>query len=189
LRIIGGRFRGTKLAEVGEGEAAAHLRPTADRTREAVFNMLTQGRFGDRVTGARVLDLFAGTGAMGLEALSRGALRAALVDDGAAARALQRRNIERMQLQGATDVWRRDATDLGVNRGAPYALVFLDPPYGAGLGEAALASALAGGWLAPGATVVWEEGAAPVVPQGFALLDQRRHGRALVTILAAPAAG
>jgi 16S rRNA (guanine966-N2)-methyltransferase len=179
LRIIGGRFRGTKLAEVGEGDAAAHLRPTADRTREAVFNMLTQGRFGDRVTGARVLDLFAGTGA----------LRAAFVDDGAAARALQRRNIERMQLQGATDVWRRDATDLGVNRGAPYALVFLDPPYGAGLGEAALASALAGGWLAPGATVVWEEGAAPVVPQGFALLDQRRHGRALVTILAAPAAG
>jgi len=189
LRIIGGRFRGTKLAEVGEGDAAAHLRPTADRTREAVFNMLTHGRFGDRVTGARVLDLFAGTGAMGLEALSRGALRAAFVDDGAAARALQRRNIERMQLQGATDVWRRDATDLGVNRGAPYALVFLDPPYGAGLGEAALASAVAGGWLAPGATVVWEEGAAPVVPQGFALLDERRHGRALVTILAAPAAG
>ena len=91
MRIIGGRFRGTKLAEVGEGDAAAHLRPTADRTREAVFNMLTQGRFGDRVTGARVLDLFAGTGAMGLEALSRGALRAAFVDDGAAALSGRRR--------------------------------------------------------------------------------------------------
>jgi len=104
-------------------------------------------------------------------------------------RALQRRNIERMQLQGATDVWRRDATALGINRGAPYSLVFLDPPYGAGLGEAALASAAAGGWIAPGAVVVWEEGAPPAIPQGFALLDQRRHGRALVTILEArPAA-
>lgn len=183
MRIIGGRFRGTKLADVGEGDADAHLRPTADRTREAVFNMLTQGRFGDRVTGARVLDLFAGTGAMALEALSRGAVRAALVDDGAAARALQRRNIERMQLHGATDVWRRDATALGINRGAPYSLVFLDPPYGAGLGEAALASAMAGGWLAPGATIVWEEGAPPAIPPGFTLLDQRRHGRAVVTIL------
>ena len=188
MRIIGGRFRGTKLAEVGEGDAAAHLRPTADRTREAVFNMLTQGRFGDRVTGARVLDLFAGTGAMGLEALSRGALRAAFVDDGAAARALQRRNIERMQLQGATDVWRRDATDLGVNRGAPYTLVFLDPPYAMGLGEAALASATEGGWLAPDALIVWEEGAAIAAPPAFRLLDQRRYGQTTVTLLRAPVA-
>jgi 16S rRNA (guanine966-N2)-methyltransferase len=94
------------------------------------------------VPGARVLDLFAGTGALGLEALSRGAARVAFVDDGTAARALLRANIEKMQAMGVTDVWRRDATRLGPNRGAPYTLVFLDPPYGKALGEAALASAL-----------------------------------------------
>ncbi|MFE3835996.1 16S rRNA (guanine(966)-N(2))-methyltransferase RsmD [Pseudogemmobacter sonorensis] len=185
MRIVGGARRGLVLADVGEGDAAAHLRPTSDRVREAIFNLLINGGHGDRVSGARVLDLFAGTGALGLEALSRGAARVAFVDDGAAARALLRRNIEKMQAMGATDVWRRDATRLGPNRGPGYGLVFLDPPYRKGLGEAALASARAGGWLAPGAMVVWEEGADPLDPPGLTRIDQRRYGDTLVTLLRA----
>ena len=187
MRIVGGERRGLKLADVGAGDPAAHLRPTSDRVREAIFNLLLNGPYGDPVTGARVLDHFAGTGALGLEALSRGAARIAFVDDGTAARALLRRNIELMRAMGTTDVWRRDATRLGPNRGSGYGLVFLDPPYGKGLGEAALASARDGGWLAPGALVVWEEGAPPAVPEGFTLLDQRKYGDTLVTILRAPA--
>lgn len=187
MRIIGGARRGLKLAEVGEGDPAAHLRPTSDRVREAIFNLLVNGGHGDPVTGARVLDLFAGTGALGLEALSRGAARVAFVDDGATARALLRQNIEKMQAMGATDVWRRDATRMGPNRGPAYSLVFLDPPYHKGLGEAALASCLEGGWLSPGAMVVWEEGTAPVPPAGFEMLDQRKYGDTLVTLLRAPA--
>jgi 16S rRNA (guanine966-N2)-methyltransferase len=186
MRIIGGARRGLKLAEVGEGDPAAHLRPTSDRVREAIFNLLINGGYGDPITGARVLDLFAGTGALGLEALSRGAARVAFVDDGATSRALLRRNIELMKAMGTTDVWRRDATRMGPNRGPGYGLTFLDPPYGKGLGEAALASCVEGDWLAPGALVVWEEGTAPVVPDGFDLLDQRKYGDTLVTILRAP---
>ena len=187
MRIIGGARRGLKLAEVGEGDPAAHLRPTSDRVREAIFNLLVNGSHGDPVTGARVLDLFAGTGALGLEALSRGAARVAFVDDGATARALLRQNIEKMQAMGTTDVWRRDATRMGPNRGPAYSLVFLDPTYHKGLGEAALASCLEGGWLSPGAMVVWEEGTAPVPPAGFEMLDQRKYGDTLVTLLRAPA--
>lgn len=187
MRIIGGTRRGLKLAEVGAGDTAAHLRPTSDRVREAVFNLLMNGPYGNPVEGARVLDLFAGTGALGLEALSRGAARVAFVDDGAAARALLRTNIERMQAMGVTDVWRRDATRMGPNRGPGYTLVFLDPPYGKRLGEAALGSLAEGGWLAPGAIVVWEEGTAPVPPEGFAVLDQRRYGNTVITLLRAPA--
>ncbi len=186
MRIVGGARRGLKLADVGAGDPAAHLRPTSDRVREAIFNILTNGPHGNPVAGARVLDLFAGTGAMGLEALSRGAARVAFVDEGAAARAILRRNIDLMQAMGVTDVWRRDATRMGPNRGPGYDLVFLDPPYGKALGEAALASCRAGGWLAPGALIVWEEGAAPAPPEGFEMLDQRRYGETWVTILRAP---
>ncbi|MEI4488145.1 16S rRNA (guanine(966)-N(2))-methyltransferase RsmD [Frigidibacter sp. MR17.14] len=186
MRIIGGERRGLKLAEVGAGDPAAHLRPTTDRVRESIFNLVVNGGYGDPITGARVLDLFAGTGALGLEALSRGAARVAFVDDGTAARALLRRNIELMRAMGTTDVWRRDATRMGPNRGPAYGLVFLDPPYGKGLGERALASCIEGGWLAPGALVVWEEGAPPAPPEGFDLLDQRKYGDTVVTLLSAP---
>ena len=186
MRIIGGQFRGLTLAPVGEGDTKAHLRPTSDRVREAIFNLLVNGGYGDPVTGARVLDLFAGTGALGLEALSRGAARVAFVDDGVAARALLRRNIELTRSMGMTDVWRRDATRMGPNRGTGFDLVFLDPPYHKGLGEAALASCVEGGWLAPAALIVWEEGTAPLAPAGFDLLDQRSYGDTTVTILRAP---
>jgi len=185
MRIIGGAARGLKLADVGEGDPEAHLRPTSDRVREAIFNLLVNGRVaqsGDPVGGARVLDLFAGTGALGLEALSRGAARVAFVDDGTAARALLRRNIELMRAMGTTDVWRRDATRMGPNRGPAYTLVFLDPPYGKGLGERALASCVEGGWLAPGALIVWEESTPPALAEGFDLIDQRSYGGTVITL-------
>lgn len=186
MRIVGGHFRGLKLAEVGAGDAAAHLRPTTDRVRESIFNLLVNGTHGNPIPGARVLDLFAGTGALGLEALSRGAARVAFVDDGTAARALLRANIEKMRAMGVTDVWRRDATRLGENRGPGYGLIFLDPPYGKALGEAALASALAGGWVAPGAMVVWEDSAAPVVPAPLDQIDQRGYGDTVITLARMP---
>ncbi len=183
MRIIGGRYRGTRLAELGAGDAAAHLRPTSDRVREAIFNLLINAGHGTRINGARVLDLFAGTGALGLEALSRGAALCVFVDDGIAARALLRQNIEKLRVMGVTRVFRRDATRLGENRDAPFDLVFLDPPYGQDLGARALLAARAGGWLAPDAQIVLEDNAPQVPPEGFSLLDQRRYGETHVTLL------
>ncbi|PQO24280.1 16S rRNA (guanine(966)-N(2))-methyltransferase RsmD [Rhodobacteraceae bacterium WD3A24] len=187
MRIIGGRFRGLALAGVGAGDAAAHLRPTSDRVREALFNLLAGGGYGDPLTDARVLDLFAGTGALGLEALSRGAAQVTFVDDGAKARALIRRNIELTRSMGVTRLYRRDATRLGSNHGAPFTLVFLDPPYGSGLGARALASARAGGWLAEDALVVWEDSAPQDAPDGFTPCDRRRYGDTWITLLRAGA--
>ena len=186
MRIVAGRNRGLQLAALGAGDPAARLRPTSDRVRESLFNLLA-ARDDVQIEGARVLDLFAGTGALGLEALSRGAAEAVFVDDGATARALLRENIGRAKAQGQAKVFRRDATALGAVHVAPFGLVFLDPPYRQGLGARALAAAEAGGWLAPGATVVWEEGGPQPAPPGFALLDARRYGDTHVTILRAPA--
>jgi 16S rRNA (guanine966-N2)-methyltransferase len=183
VRIIGGERRGLKLAELGRGDAEAHLRPTSDRVREAIFNLLINGGYGNPVAGARVLDLFAGTGALGLEALSRGAFGATFVDDGAVARGFIRRNVELMRAEGVTDLIARDATVMGANKGPGYSLVFLDPPYGKGKGERALASCIAGGWIAPGAMVVWEESTRVTAPAGFEVLDQRVYGGTVVMIL------
>jgi len=153
MRIVGGRLRGRALA----APKSQSIRPTADRLRESLFNILAHGH-GDPVTGARVLDLFAGTGALGLEAVSRGAAFALLVDLSAEARALIRGNVEALGLGGATRVFRRDATRLGpAHPVEPFAVVFADPPYGQGLAEQALVSAREGGWLAPEALVVVEE--------------------------------
>lgn len=182
MRIVGGSLRGLKLAEMGAGDAAAHLRPTTDRVRESIFNLLVNGTHGNPVPGARSLDLFAGTGALGLEALSRGATHATFVDDGAKAQALIRSNVAKARMEGAATLLRQDAARLGVNRDAPFDLVFLDPPYAQGLGERAIASALAGGWLAPGAVVVWEESRPPLIPAPLVQIDQRRYGDTLVTL-------
>ena len=189
MRIVGGSLRGLKLVDLGEGDSGAHLRPTTDRVREAIFNLLVNGTHGNPVPGARVLDLFAGTGALGLEALSRGAAQATFVDDGATAQALIRSNIAKARVQAETDVLRRDATRLGDNRGAPYDLVFLDPPYAGGLGERAIVQAIGGGWLAPGAMVVWEEGRPPLVPAPLKQIDQRRYGDTVVTLARLPDGG
>ena len=183
MRIIGGKSRGLNLAPVGQGDEAARLRPTSDRVREAIFNLLINGCHGNPVAGAQVLDLFAGTGALGLEALSRGAAHVTFVDDGAKALALLRANIAKMRLDAETRVLRQDARRLPPNPGAPCTLVFLDPPYGKALGEAALAAAARGGWLAPGAMIVWEESTAPVPPEGFSQIDQRKYGDTRVTLL------
>ncbi|WP_045387796.1 16S rRNA (guanine(966)-N(2))-methyltransferase RsmD [Falsirhodobacter sp. alg1] len=188
MRIVGGRARGTRLADVGAGDPAAHLRPTSDRVREAIFNLLINGGYGNPLQDARVLDLFAGTGAIGLEAISRGAAHTTFVDDGMAAQKLIRRNAEITRMTPQTDLLRRNATRLGPNTGAPYDLVFLDPPYGKGLGQLALGAVAGGGWLADGALVVWEEGAALAAPEPFALLDQRRYGETWVSILRGPEA-
>ena len=185
MRVIGGEHRGLALASVGKGDVSAHLRPTSDRVRESIFNLLAHAH-GDPVPGARVLDLFAGSGALGLEALSRGAAHVTFIDDGAKARALLRENIEKMRAYGTTKLYRRDATRLGENRGAGFDLVFLDPPYGKDLGVRAIASAVAGGWLAPAATIVWEENAPQPAPEGFEVLDRREYGDTHVTILRAP---
>lgn len=188
MRIVGGRFKGHALAAPGAaGGGAAHLRPTSDRVRESLFNLLAHGDYGDPPPpeGRRVLDLFAGVGALGLEALSRGAVHALFVDDHGPSRALIRENVEKLGVIGESKIYRRDATRLGPCRGAAYALAFCDPPYRSGLGPRALASALEGGWLTEDALAVLETAAAEPAspPPGFALRDARRYGETQVLIL------
>jgi 16S rRNA (guanine966-N2)-methyltransferase len=183
MRIIGGTSRGLHLAPLGEGDAMAHLRPTSDRVRESIFNLLINGGYGNPLAGARVLDVFAGTGALGLEALSRGAAQAVFLENGPVALAILKRNIGLMRAEDRCEILRRDAMKPGANLGTAFDLIFLDPPYGKQMGEAALA-ALAG-WLAPHAFVIWEESVPPLPPQGFDQLDQRKYGDTLVTILQA----
>lgn len=185
MRIVGGRFKGRALK--GPAADSRAIRPTSDRLREAVFNVLAHA-YDDAVADARVLDLFAGTGALGIEALSRGARFALFVDEGAEARACLRDNVETFGLGGTTKIFRRDATRLGsVIAGPPFDLVFADPPYGKGLGERALRSAREGGWLKTGALVVWEEAAdvGAVAPEGFETLETRAYGDTQVAFLRA----
>lgn len=184
MRIIAGRFRGLALASVGKGDAGAHLRPTTDRVRESLFSMLTGGRFGDPIDDAHVLDLFAGTGALGLEALSRGAAHVTLVDDGRKSLSLIRENIAKCRCSDEATVIKRDATRLPAmdQNGIPHNLIFLDPPYGKAMGEKALSSAIAGGWIAPGALIVWEENTAITLPEGIELMDSRRYGDTVISI-------
>lgn len=179
MRIVGGDNRGTQLV-APKGEAT---RPTSDRLRETIFNILAHG-FAENLEGGRVLDLFAGSGAMGLEALSRGAAFALFVENGLAARGALRTNIEAMRAVGRTRVWRRDATKLGDCPVPPFDLVFCDPPYAKGLGEAALAGAAAGGWLAPDALAVLEErrGAMPETIPGWTRLDLREIGDSAIAL-------
>lgn len=181
MRIIGGTHRGTTLAAVGKGDAGAHLRPTTDRVRESLFNVLQGGRFGDPIRNAQVLDLFAGTGALGLEALSRGAAHVTFVDSGRVAQKLIRDNIAKLRRQADTTLIGADIGHLPP--GHPCDLIFLDPPYGQGLGGKALAAALQGNWVAPGALIVWEESSAQIAPPGFTTLDQRRYGDSWVSFM------
>ncbi|MEH6647104.1 16S rRNA (guanine(966)-N(2))-methyltransferase RsmD [Sulfitobacter sp.] len=180
MRIISGKFRATKLAEVGAGDAVAHLRPTSDRVRESLFSMLTHLNV---INGARVLDLFAGTGALGLEALSRGAREVVFVENGRAAQKLIGENVKKLRVEEYVHLMRSNAITLGVWNAAPFDLVFLDPPYGKGIGQQALAAALKGGWLAQGATVVWEESTPMDAPDGFTRIDRRKFGDTHVTLL------
>ena len=183
MRIVGGRLGGRTLLT----PKSQAIRPTSDRLREALFNIL-QHSYGDPANGARVLDLFAGTGAMGLEALSRGAAFVLFVDDGAESRALLRGNADALGAGGASKIYRRDATRLGlVAPLAPFSLAFLDPPYRKGLAERALVSARAGGWLTPDALAVVEEAAEAgfTAPDGFEELERRDYADTQVAFLRA----
>lgn len=176
MRIVAGKFRGKAMLSPTDES----IRPTSDRAREAMFNILAS-RIGVHLEGVKVLDLFAGTGALGLEALSRGAQSAVFVDTGVESRGLIRDNIEAFGIAGIAKLLRRDATSLGVaGTMGPFDLVFLDPPYNQGLGEQALASLRAGKWLAPTATIVLEEASDVEVtlPEGFTLDDRRQYGAA-----------
>jgi 16S rRNA (guanine966-N2)-methyltransferase len=183
MRIVGGRFKGRAIA----APPGRDTRPTGDRAREAVYNILEHAAWSPGVEGRRVLDLFAGSGALGLEAMSRGASFALFVETDAGARGAIRDNIEALGLFGVTRIHRRDATDLGVKPaglGEPFDLVFLDPPYGKGLGERALAKLREGGWITDDALVVLEcgEDETPATP-GFEMLDTREYGAARVLFL------
>lgn len=185
MRIVGGRFRGAALA----APKTTAIRPTSDRLRESLFNILAHGHR-ETLEDTRVLDLFSGTGALGLEALSRGARFCLFVEEAAEARGLIRENVEHLALTGATKLWRRDATDLG--RCAPmepFDLAFLDPPYGKGLADRALASMAVGGWMKPGALVVVEEVAEAEVtpPVGWTLVDLRIQGGTRLCLFETPA--
>src|ERR1700674_1457679 len=171
MRVVGGRLKGRNLAS----PASRGIRPTADRLRESIFNILIHA-YDDPIADARVLDLFAGTGALGIEAISRGAKFALFVDNGAEARALMRDNVEALGLGGVTKVYRRDATNLGpAHPMEPFSLVFLDPPYAKKLAGKALAALRDGGWLTPGALLIVEEAkaAAFAAREGFEELERR----------------
>lgn len=183
MRIIAGRLRGRALTP----PQTDAIRPTSDRVREAVFSILAS-RLGPGFAGQRVLDLFAGTGAMGLEAISRGAEHAVFVDTGVEARGLIRGHVEEFGLGGVTKILRRDATDMGpLERMRPATLVFVDPPYGQGFGERAIASALGGNWIVPGALIVLEErkGTDITAPDGTSVLDTRDYADTTITLLEA----
>lgn len=180
MRVVGGALKGRRLA-TPKSDA---IRPTTDRARESLFNILEHAYPGS-IEGARVLDLFSGTGALGIESISRGAAYCLFVEQDIAARALIRENVEALGLQGCTRIFRRDATHMGpIGTMQPFRLVFADPPYGKGLGEKAVASLLAGGWLEKGALVVVEETASNPfqLPEGLTLLDRRIYASSSLSI-------
>jgi 16S rRNA (guanine966-N2)-methyltransferase len=184
MRIVGGRHRGRRI----EAPAGLEVRPTADRTREALFNIIEHGRF--RADGTsplpdtRVLDAFAGSGALGLEALSRGAAHATFMDNNAIARSAIRANAKALGESARASILQADATT-PPSAGLPCNVVFLDPPYRSGLAPQALAALAARGWIADGALcsveIAVREAFAP--PPGFAVVDERRYGRAKLILL------
>lgn len=184
MRIVAGTLRGRAIV-APKGQAT---RPTADRAREAIFNILAHAPYAPPLQGARVLDLFAGSGALGLEALSRGAEFCLFVETDAAARAAINENLEALGQFGSARVLRRDATTPGPRPsadGRPFDFAFLDPPYGKGLGETALAALIAGEWMAAGGLAIFERGAdePPVEIAGFTLEAERRYGAAQILFL------
>jgi len=181
MRIVGGRLRGRVL----QAPASRDIRPTSERLRESIFDILTHRHEGV-VEGAQVVDLFAGSGALAIEALSRGARTALFIDNGAEARALLRANVESLGLGGVTRIFRADATKLGrAPAGDPFTLAFLDPPYDKGLAGPALAGLVDGGWLAKGALVVVEESAKADIgaPAPLSIVDERTYGETKVLFL------
>ncbi|WP_421853725.1 16S rRNA (guanine(966)-N(2))-methyltransferase RsmD [Oricola sp.] len=189
MRVVGGAFRGRTLA--GPKPGSMSIRPTTDRARESLFNIIAHA-WPHKLDGARVLDLFAGTGAIGIEALSRGAASALFIEQSVEGRGLVRRNVETLGLQGRTKLFRRDATRMGdIGTMQQFDVVFADPPYGKGLAEPALRSLHAGGWLRPGALLVVEESATAefTPPEGFMLADAREFGETRIYFVTGEADG
>jgi 16S rRNA (guanine966-N2)-methyltransferase len=185
MRITGGHLGGRKLAVPGDNR----VRPTSDKVRQAIFNILRHQDYGFSLEGARTADLFAGTGALGIEAISQGASFCLFVEDAAESRALIQCNIEDLGLTGVTKIFRRDATNLGKMApasGGPFDLVFLDPPYRKDLVAPALASLRQGGWLAANAVLVAETAENETLAvENFITLDERVYGETRVTMLRA----
>ena len=179
MRIVGGRHRGRHLI-APPGRA---VRPTSDRAREALFNILLHA-YADPVSGARVLDLFAGTGALGLEALSRGAAEAVFIENDRTALVALRGNIAALGLIANTRIVAGDATK-PPRATVACAVAFLDPPYTSGLAPPALIAFAAAGWLAPDALAVVEIGAREPFspPEAFAALDERFYGATRLVLL------
>lgn len=184
MRIVAGHLRGRAIvAPEGQG-----TRPTSDRARQALFNVLEHAAWAEPLNGMRVIDLFAGSGALGFEAMSRGAAFCLFVETDDGARGAVRENADAYGLMGATRVHRRSATDLGVRPGPiaeAFDMAFLDPPYGKGLGEQALQRLIEGDWLKPGALVVFERGSdePEIDTPGYERLDARDYGAARVLFL------
>lgn len=174
MRIVGGKYRGRAIAS----PKTDTIRPTSDRTRESLFNILNHA-YSDHLDGARMLELFAGTGAVGIEALSRGAEFVLFVEKGIEGRGLLRQNIDDFSLHGCTKVFKRDATKLGPRaKFEPFNLLFADPPYKKSMGERAILSAADGDWLADDTLVILEEhkDVEPKLDERFTSLEQRPFG-------------
>lgn len=180
MRIIAGEWGGRRLTPVGKGDAGAHLRPTPDRVRESLFSSLVAR---DVLKGARVLDLFAGTGALGFEAVSRGSQNVVFVENGRVGQKLISENIKLLNAADRCRLIKHDATRLGPSDAGEFDLVFLDPPYGKDLGARAVVNARDQGWFTETCVIVWEEAQAMPAPSGFTLVDQRRYGTTHVTLL------
>ena len=183
MRIGAGQFKGLRLSTPGARNSVEGLRPTASKVRASVFDMLLHGIGEESVVGARVLDLFAGTGSMGLEAISRGAAHAMFIDSHRLAIRLIRKNIRLARAERATIVLNADAARLPANRHAPFDLAFVDAPYGSGLESAALKSAAEGGWIASRGVVSVESAADFETPPPFKILKRHSYRRAKVTLL------
>ena len=186
MRIIAGKYKGRKLTALGKGDAQAHLRPTTDRVRESLFNILINGGFGEIFEGDRALDLFAGTGALGIEAFSRGTKTVWMIDSGRKASDLINKNLSLLGQPEELVFKKFNACKLPSLKQEPFNLVFLDPPYSQNLGVYALQSAVQKGWIAPEALIVWEESGPVDALMDFEVLDRRQFGDTFVTILRAP---
>lgn len=182
MRIVGGTLKGQSLTSPKDNA----VRPTSDRVRESLFNILAHGIEGLELEGAYIADLFAGTGALGIEALSRGAQWCLFVDDAAVSRGLIRQNTMDLGLNGKSKISRQDATDIGPRskRSPQFELVFADPPYNQGLGEKALLALHKHGWLKPNAIIVLEEAKRATVemPDCFDIIDERKYGDTQIII-------
>ena len=185
MRIVAGKYKGRQLAAVGKGDAKYHLRPTSDKLRESLFNVLINGTFGDVVANARVLDLFAGTGALGIEAVSRSAQCARLIDTGRVASQLIQKNLALLGNPDTIHFDRLNACALPRNSDLPYELVFLDPPYGKNLAPGAIKSAQNQGWVASSGLVICEENSHVAPPAGFESIQTRKFGETVITVMRA----